>query len=188
MSTWLRILVCALLVLSMTACSGKKQHQSLDIERASVVVVAATVTAIDIKTRLVSFRCPDGKVLTVSVGDEVVNLPQVRVGDRVTVSYIESLVVRMAKPGEMAFEQNVLLGTAEPGTKPAGLGMTETTFTADIMEVDVAKETVMLKMPDGTMAVVKARNPENLKKVKAGDTIAVEYTEALAIEIKTEAP
>ena len=186
MNTWLRTLVCALLVLSTTACSEKKQ-QSLDIERSSVVSVGATVAAIDLKTRLVTLRGNDGKILKVYAGEEVVNLPQVRVGDRVNVSYIESLVVRMAQPGEIKFEQSVLLGTAEPGAKPAGFGMTEATFTAVIMEIDLVKETVMLKMPNGTMAVIKARNPENLKKIKAGDTIAVEYTEALAIGIKAEA-
>ena len=158
--------------------------KELNVERANVVSVTATVEKVDLTKRIVTIRGPEGNVRKIHVGKEVVNLPQVRVGDKVTLDYVESLAVRMAKPGEVKDEVKGMVGRAKPGNKPGYVEETEITVTATILDLDKVKETAMLKGPDGDVVVVKVQDPANLDKVKVGDTIVITYTEALAIAVK----
>ena len=177
------LMIC-LVSCSVWACANK----DLKVERANVVSLTATVEAINLKTRMVTIKGPEGKSVVVKAGEEVINLPQVKVGDKVVLDYVEALAIRMAKPGEVRDETTTLLGAAEPGSKPSVIGATETTVSATIEAIDMKNETATLKMPDGGIRIVKAQDPANLKKVKVGDTIVITYTEALALSVQTVKP
>jgi len=166
---------------SVWACAKPAPKEELNVKRANVTSMTATVEKIDLKKRMVTIRGSEGDVRKVHVGKEVVNLPQVRVGDKVAVDYYESFAVRMAKPGEV----RGMVGRAKPGEKPEYVEESETTVTADILDLDKARETVTLKGPDGDVVVVQVADPANLDKVKVGDTIVITYTEALAIAVRT---
>jgi hypothetical protein len=137
---------------------------------------------------MVTIKGPEGNSVIVKAGEEVINLPQVKVGDKVVLDYVEALAVRMAKPGEVRDETTGLLGAAEPGSKPGVIGATETTVSATIEAIDKKNETVTLKVPDGGIKIVKVQDPANLKKVKVGDTIVITYTEALALSVQAVKP
>jgi hypothetical protein len=170
---------------SPQASVAKEEKASpLDVQRSSVSTTVAKVEAIDLKTRIVKLRTLEGKPFTVHVGKEAVNLPQVKVGDKVEITYAQILEVRMAEPGEVRDEVGTIIGGAEPGAKPHGIGITETNVTATILEIDKANEAAKLKFADGSIAVVKVQNPANLDKVKVGDTIAIKYLEAVEIVVK----
>ena len=62
--------------------------------------------------------------------------------------------------------------------------MAQTIVTAKIFAVDKANQLVKLEFIDGTDVVVKVQNPANLERVKAGDTIAISYIEAVDIAVK----
>jgi Cu/Ag efflux protein CusF len=179
------LLLALVAAVSLGACAETTPKQELNVERANVVSVTATVDKVDLKKRTVTVRGPEGNVRKIHVGEEVVNLPQVRVGDKVMLDYVESLAVRMAKPGEVKAEVKGLVGRAKPGEKPGYVEETETTITATILDIDKVKETATLKAPDGEVVVVKVQDPANLDKVKVGDTIVITYTEALAIAVRT---
>jgi len=185
MQSYKGLLLALVVAVSLGACAETTPKKELNVERANVVSVTATVEKIDLKKRIVTIRGSEGTVRTLHVGEEAVNLPQVRVGDKVTLDYIESLAVRMAKPGEVKDEVKGLVGRAKPGEKPGYIEETETTITATILDIDKVKETATLKAPDGEVVVVKVQDPANLDKVKVGDTIVITYTEALAIAVRT---
>jgi len=185
MQNYKGMLLALVVAVSLGACAETTPKKELNVERANVVSVTATVDKIDLKKRMVTIRGSEGTVRTLHVGEEAVNLPQVRVGDKVTLDYIESLAVRMAKPGEVKAEVKGLVGKAKPGEKPGYVEETETTITATILDLDKVKETATLKAPDGEVVVVKVQDPANLNKVKVGDTIVITYTEALAIAVRT---
>ncbi len=170
---------------SPQAPAAKEEKAStLDVQRSSVSTTTATVEAIDLKNRIVKLRSLAGKPFTVHVGKEAVNLPQVKKGDKVEITYAQTLEVRMAEPGEMRDDVSDMVAGAKPGARPRGIEVTETNLTATILEIDKANETAMLKFADGSMAVVKVQNPANLDKVKVGDTIAIKYLEAIEIAVK----
>ena len=68
---------------------------------------------------MVSLERPDGTAAAFHVSKEVRNLPQVKVGDHVTVTYYESLAFAVKKPGTDTPGTTVVAGAAraEPGAK-----------------------------------------------------------------------
>jgi hypothetical protein len=162
---------------------GEKQHK---VVTAQTVTVTATVEAIDQGTRMVTLKGPDGKSFTFRADERVKNLPQVKVGDKVKVKYFEALAVEVKKPGETKAGAAAMetLATAKPGEKPAAVGTRTETMTATVEAIDLKKNHLTLKGPDGKLVTVKARDPRNLKKVKVGDELLITYTEALAIAVQ----
>ena len=61
---------------------------------ASLIMLSATVTAVNQETREVTLKGADGKELAITVGEEVKNLPQVAVGDQVEVAYTSRSTLR----------------------------------------------------------------------------------------------
>jgi hypothetical protein len=179
-----RMLGIALLVMSLSGCADNTSKEKLNVEKAGMVSTSATVTAIDMNTRLVTLKGPDGGSLTIRAGKEVVNLPQVKVGDEVVVSYAQALAVRMAKPGEVRDEVAQGIARAVPGSMPGAVEVLERTVTAKILELNKALETASLQLPDGDVRIVKVQDPANLEKVKVGDTIVITFTEAMAISVE----
>lgn len=197
----LRIAMLMLLATSMAACADQGQQENvnadsavraeqpaapasnLSVERSSVSTTVATIEGIDLKTRMVKLRSLEGRLFTIHVGEEAINLPHAKVGDKVEITYAQSLEVRMAEPGEVRNETGTLIGGAKPGSKPAGVEITETIITATILDLDKVNELATLKMADGSVATVKVQNPANLERVKVGDTIAITYIEAVGIRV-----
>jgi len=157
-------------------------------EISDAVEMQATVTAIDLKHRMVTLKGPEGKETTIHVDKRARNLPQVKVGDVVKVAYVQHVAWQVRKAGEGAPSSDVGAETAavraEPGEKPGGAVGQRVTFTATIEAIDLAKGTVTLKGPEGNSETIKARNPANLKKVKVGDLVDITYTEAVAIKVE----
>ena len=127
----------------------------------TLIQKTATVESIDQASRLVTLRREDGSATTVRVSDEVRNLPQVKVGDKVVVSYYEAIAVEVKKPGEgvQGVEADVSAVRAEPGEKPAvGAGVVLRT-TVVIDSVDTQFNTVTFKNSDGSAAHGRRQDP-----------------------------
>jgi hypothetical protein len=152
-----------------------------------LVTVTATVEKVDQKKRLVTLRGADGKVNTIKVGEEVRNLPQVKVGDVVAIAYYESLAYEVKKPGtaELGVTSTTEGGRAKPGEKPAAVGAREVTITTRITAIDKKTPAVTLQGPEGDLVTVKVRHPEKLEQVEVGDLVEITYTEAVAVKVDT---
>jgi Cu/Ag efflux protein CusF len=155
-------------------------------EIAQATEVQATVTAIDLKTRMVTLKGADGKESSFYVDERAHNLPQVKVGDVVKIAYVEALAWKVNKSKKAAPTPTEEVGgvRAEPGQKPSGAVARRVTITASIEAIDLANGTVTLKGPQGNSRTIKARNPANLKKVKVGDLVDITYTEAVALKVE----
>ncbi len=115
-------------LLAVLAACAQEPPKPVTIE--NMREVTATVEAIDVATRMVSLRGPDGEVVTVQVDPAVRNLPRVKVGDRVVARYYEALGAELKKRGGTAGETSaaasepevaVAVGRAEEGARPAGV-------------------------------------------------------------------
>jgi Cu/Ag efflux protein CusF len=148
--------------------------------------VQATVTAIDMKTRMVTLKGPDGKETTFYVDERARNLGKVKVGDVVNIAYVEALAWKVRKSKKEAPSASIESGEAraKPGEQPAGAVAQRISITAVIEAIDLANGTVTLKGPEGNTRTIKARNPANLKKVKVGDLVDITYTELVAIKVE----
>jgi Cu/Ag efflux protein CusF len=149
------------------------------------VTTTAIVQAIDPAKRVVTLKGPQGNLLDLKAGEEVKNLPQVKVGDLVKVRYYESLAYQVTKPGQAGGnEATAASATAKPGEKPAGIAASQVTVTATIEAIDLKKKRVTLKGQEGRIMDVKVQNPKNLENIKVGDQVVMTYTEALAISVE----
>jgi hypothetical protein len=148
--------------------------------------VTATVAAIDVPARLVTLRGPEGDLFTVEAAEEVQNLPQVEVGDRVVVRYHEAIAAQMARPGQEA-SASVTATRAPLGARPGAELAQQVTAMVKITDLDLATHTVSFTDRDGlaqTIAVQDPRMQDFLETLKVGDDVAVTYTEALAISVE----
>jgi hypothetical protein len=152
----------------------------------NMVYVRATVVAVDQKKRLVTLRKADGGTDTIAVDEQVRNLPQVKKGDQVVVTYYEAVAYAVRRPGEATPGVTVAEGVAraKKGEKPAGVGVREVTVTATIEAIDKKKPSVTLKGPGGKVVTVVPRDPKNLERVAVGDLVDITYTEELAIAVE----
>ena len=157
------------------------------VGEAKLVTVRGTVEAIDKDKQTVTVKGPK-RTLTVKVRDPQ-KLDAIKVGDPVIGKYYESLMIAVKKEGEGTpgvTSEKATVGS-KPGEVPAGAIGHQVTVTATIVAVDKKAQTVTIKGPEGNTVTVKARDPKNLEKVKAGDLVEITYTEALAISLDKSA-
>ena len=178
------------LVLSLAVAGAQEKKAAGTAERPKVVkeraaVMTATVEAIDLEKRLVTLKGPKGETKTITVGPEARNLPQVKVGDLVTVKYYESMAVEVVKPGSgTGAGQASTIVRSKEGEMPAGTAIRTATVMATVTAIDKKKGTLTLKGPEGNLVTAKAEDPKNLDKVKVGDELMITVTEALAISVE----
>jgi hypothetical protein len=150
----------------------------------------ATVKTVDLQTRTVTLIGPQGNTLTLKVSDQVTNLPNVKPADKVKVSYFTSIAYVLAPPGtKLPDDSLTVAGTrAAPGQMPAGAAGTRIVVTGLVVGVDPVSYRVDLVNPSGGMvhsiAVVTAEGRQNLKLIKAGDTITAVISEAIAVAVE----
>jgi hypothetical protein len=184
------LIVAAAVVLMLSLAAGAFAQATQGAARPGMMkemeaVMTATVVAVDLQKRIVTLKGEDGEIRDIKVGEEAVNLPQVKVGDLVTVKFYESIAVEVMKPGTVAGtgERSAIV-RAKPGEMPGGMAAREVSVTATVMAIDKQKGTITLKGPEGKMNTVKVQDPANLDKVKVGDDLMITYTEALAISVE----
>ncbi|MCD6268635.1 MAG: hypothetical protein J7J71_00685, partial [Deltaproteobacteria bacterium] len=151
----------------------------------AVSTIEATVEAVDHETRMVTLKGPDGKSVTIEVQDHVKNFAQVEVGDVLSIDYIESIEIQVFAPGvvQPGTTAVVAAAKAKPGQKPGVVAVQEVAVATTIVAIDKDTQMVTLKGADGETKTVKARNPENLAKVKVGDNVLITYSAALGMSV-----
>jgi Cu/Ag efflux protein CusF len=190
-SSIVRLVLTASFACALSACA---QTTEPDVAAAPIsgvvgerqVSALATVQKVDMAKRDVTLKGEDGKVFTIHAGEQVRNLPQVKVGDTVTTTYYESIAYEVHKPGaaEVGVKSASGLQRAEPGEKPGGVAADVVQVTATIVGIDKATPSVTLKRPDGEVVAVRVRDPKKLEGVAVGDLVEITYTQAVAIVVE----
>lgn len=156
---------------------------------AELVVVTATVKAIDKKNRVVTLKYPDGKEAKIKCGPEVRNFPQIRVGDEVKAEFLESVELFIADSPEVPVaERSSEVARAPLGTKPGMAIVDAVEVKATVQSVNYDTREVVLLGPEEKTVKVKA-GPEvkRLNEVKQGDTVVARLTKAVSITVSTPA-
>jgi Cu/Ag efflux protein CusF len=149
-----------------------------------------TIESVDMASRLVTVKGPEGGMITVQAGPEVKNLDQVKKGDQVTVSYYQSMAVDVIASGSAPKSgTETAKVSAEPGAKPAGAVGRQERKTVKIASVDPIKKAISFYDKDGRWREVSMDRPDlehYLTELKDGDTVEVVFTEALAVSITAQ--
>jgi hypothetical protein len=152
------------------------------------VKMTATVVLIDMGSRDLVLIDSQGKMHKINVSDQVRNLDQVKVGDKVTTEYTEAISVRLKKRGTAdlppASAEEAIVRSPK-GMKPGGAVGRKVTAFATVVAVNPKKQFVTLRGPLGNDYDVQVLDPALLKTVNKGDEVEVVYTEALAISVQS---
>jgi len=160
------------------------------IGESDTFVLRATVQAIDLPSRMVTLVGPQGNVVSLKVGEEVRNLPQVKPGNKVLVRYHGSITYVLSPRGaRLPKDTLTAAGTrAAPGQMPAGAAAAKLVVTETVIAVDQASHTLQVVNPSGgqvrTVAVATPEGQQNMKMIKVGDTITAVVSEAVAVAVE----
>ena len=139
-----------------------------------------TIQKIDKDGRVVSVKGDRGNTVDIKVGPNVA-LDKLKVGQRVNAAYYQEVAVALHKPGEQAPKMTQTV------TERGGITAQQTTVTAKVVAVDLATNNVVLRGPQGETHAVSVKDPDlqaQLGKIKAGDSVDVTYTQAVAVSVE----
>jgi carbon starvation protein CstA len=196
MSSSQRTLAAALLpvLFTLASCASKPPPPSEETtviesrDGAAIVETfqgTATVAAINFDTRKVTLLFSDARQATYKADKQVVNFDQIKVGDQVKATVIEELAVFLRK-GEPRPSTGVGAAVALTplGARPGIVVADSTEVTATVTAVDTKARTVRLQFLDGTRKTVKVGKSVDLTKVRPGDGVTAQLTEAVAIVVE----
>jgi hypothetical protein len=150
--------------------------------------LTAEVTAINLATREVTLKGLEGNEVTLTAGDAVKRLDEVKAGDFVRVDYLVSIAAEVRPPtaeeAQHPLEIMGAAGRAPTDMAPAGGVARQFKVVTTIEALDRRNETVTVKGPLGRYLTARVADPSRLTQVHIGDTIVVVYTEALAVSLE----
>jgi hypothetical protein len=179
------IFACAAIVLGSNPVmvGAQPAAKKVDLEDArhgaTVVSVVGEIKAVDAANRIVSIKGPRGNIAEMKVDPTVKNLDQVKVGDRVRISYRVALALALKKGGDGIRERV----ETEAGSMPGASETKRITIVANVESVDTKRGIVTLRGPEGNFVDVKVREPKLLHDVKAGDQVVASVTETVAVGV-----
>jgi hypothetical protein len=160
---------------------GKVNEQLLAVE------AKATVEKVDLKNRKVTLKLGDGSTETLPVSDQVKRLGEIKRGDTVVVSYLQSIAWEVRKPTEAELKNPKTIieiaGKSPADLPPGAMVAKNLQAIVTVVEIHRATQTVTVKGPTGRLVSVRLQDAESIRDLKVGDTAAVSYTEAVAISI-----
>ena len=178
--------VCALVLALAVAGALSPALAQKPVSKAEVVTETATIVAIDSTNRLISLKGEDGITEMIYAGPEVKRFAELKVGDKVTFRYYESVVYAIQQPGAKPPAPAAAAIVRGAGPKPGGTMSEQMSAVVTIKAIDMAIPSVTLTTADGSTMSFKVEDKKNLTGVKVGDKVQVTYTRALAISV--EAP
>ncbi len=155
------------------------------VSLAEVTTATFTIEAIDHGARIVTLKDKDGNYDEVVCGPEVQRFDALKVGDKVTFRYHESLVSAIHKvaPGAPAKAPAAGGVTRIPGDKPGGTISQQMTVIVTIAAIDAKTPAVTITNDKGQKMSFKVENAKNLEGYKVGDKVEITYTQALAVSV-----
>ena len=174
-----------LAVAAMVSSAGAQQPKTA--YTSNVIRTTATVTAIDPAARAVTIQGDRGPV-TIQASPDVKNFNNLKVGDRVNISYYQGIAAKLVKGGKTVSDSAVsTFSTGTPaGMRPSGQVGASATVTAKIQDVNLPTNTVAFTKSDGTTHIVEVKSPEMqkfIRELKRGDTVQVTFTDSIAVEV-----
>ena len=171
--------------LAAVLVAGSMVQAAQTVKKSDSVTATATIQAIDKANRLVTLKDETGAEDTMQVGPAMKRFDELKVGDKVKVTYYESLVLQVRKPGDAAkaagTDAKVTKGT---GASPAATLAVQQTTTVEVLAIDQKLPSITVKTADGRTVTRKVEERKNLEGVKVGDKIDITYTQAALMSVE----
>jgi hypothetical protein len=149
-----------------------------------------TITAIDVRERIITVRRRNGETQTFKLGPEVDRLKEYAVGDSIKIEYEQGLVLEFQPPGSenVPMESGVTAGRSDRNQLPGSTASSGVQGTVTITAIDAAKRLVSFQVPAGKVYQVKAGPAIRIEKLKVGDRLLATYVETVAVRLEKDLP
>jgi hypothetical protein len=175
-----------MMLASMLCLAGLALAQGQEpITKANSMTINATIQAIDATSRTITLRDDKGNEDTFTAGDAVQRFNELKVGQKVNITYYESIVFQLLKPGEKGSgtSTEAALNRAKSAL-PSGTVAVQDKATVTVKAVDMAIPSITVTTADGRTVTRKIENKKYLEGVKAGDKIDITFTRALLTSVQ----
>lgn len=180
----------ALVILTVFVFSGCATTSKPGAVVVEEVTNTATVMNIDSAKRIVTLKKEDGSMQSYVLGDNVRNFDQIKVGDVVKSSVIESVAVYVRKSNEEPDATvSKSVSVAAKGEKPS-ITLTDTfELVARVTAIDIDKGVITISTVSGeTKTFPIDKSVGKFKNIKAGDDVILNVSVAVMIAVETPAP
>jgi Cu/Ag efflux protein CusF len=175
-------------LVALIAAGTAHAQPAASVSKGAMMTETATIVAIDVTNRMVSLKAEDGTVETIFAGPEVKRFSELKVGDKVTFKYYESVVYSIQKPGDKPPADVPPSLVRNTGARPGGTLSQQMTAVVTVQAIDMNVPSISIKTDKGETMHFQVEDKANLKGVKVGDKVQVTYTQALAVSVDTPAP
>ena len=149
------------------------------------ITATSKVTKVDASNRTVTLTNDAGESNTYKLGKNVRNFDQIKVGDQVKATLLESVAVTVSTSSAPpdAGSRGVV-AVAPKGAMPGVIMAKTRQITAKIVSVDPEARTVTVEGPIGGKPTIKVGPDVNLGELQTGDNVTLRVTDALAIGVE----
>jgi hypothetical protein len=175
-------LIAAALLLPLAAhCLAQTKEM-----RGRTVTVNATVEAVEPVTRTVTLKLLQGSYVDVVAPDSETRFSEIKVGDQITATYYQNVVLRLKKPGEKSADRDTTAQTGGAGKKPGVSPSTQRTITATITAIDLQVPSISFSGPNNWTYSSPVEDRKALERVKVGDKVDIMWTVALLVSFEVK--
>ena len=140
--------------------------------------IAGTIETINHSTRVMRIKTADGKFEAFYAPEVVKRFDELKVGDKLKVTYNNNVIVRLKPPGEEA------VNTADPTYakgETSGTAGTVRRMTATIVDIDKSASSITFAGPNDWKYSRRVVDPTVFDQVKVGDRVDIIWNTDLTI-------
>ena len=173
------ILSASALVLALSYPTGRRSNAPTQ-----TVTLSGTVETIDQARRIVNIKKSDGRFETVDVPASAKRFDELKVGDKVSVTYNNTVSARLKPPGEAAVDTGSRTSTMGQEARPGGTTAVQRTMTATVNAIDKGSSTITFVGPNGWKYSRRVVDPTVLDKVKVGDKVDLTWNTDMTVTVQ----
>jgi hypothetical protein len=147
------------------------------------VTLSGTVETIDHDKRILNIKTADGQFETLNVPQNAKRFDELKIGDKVSVTYNNNVSVRLKAPGEPTVDTASATKTEE-AARPGGTIAVVRTMTATIDAIDKSASSIGFVGPNGFKYSRRVVDPTVFDKVKVGDQVDITWNTDLTVSVE----
>ena len=148
------------------------------------VTISGTVATIDHAKRVVNIKTADGKFETIDVPGGATRFDELKVGDKVSLTYNNNVSARLKPPGEAAVDTGSKTSTMGQEARPGGTTAVERTMTATVAAIDKDAPSITFVGPNGWKYSRRVADPDVLDKLKVGDQVDITWNTSVTVAVE----
>lgn len=174
------IMTAVALVLALCLPSRAQEVKQLT----HTVTLSGTVETIDHDKHVMNIKTADGQFQTVDVPPSAKRFDELKVGDKVSVTYNNTVYARLKPPGEAAVDAGSQSSAVGQEARPGGTTAVVRTMTATIAAIDKDASSITFVGPNGWKYSRRVVDPDVLDKVNVGDKVDITWNTDVRVSVE----